>query len=547
MKKNIFIYLLLYFVVKSVIAYNIPSSFIIEHSLRQFVTKIEHEAKPENKIFIQTPFASPLIISSVDKGKLKKKTITKIELVYTSYKLSEKFNQDELNFNRLEKLRKALPFLFSENTIEWVFTVQTACNSPVMGKTFFHGFIIHYRSDATLEEASKEIEYLDILLGEKNTSTTEKVLTKQNKFKMAHVDVKAEFNGGFVALNNYVKEKITNTLAGSNERMKGIILTSFTVDEQGKISNVQIVNGSKTNLDNEVVEKIKQMPLWKPALLNGRNTSSTVVLPIKFYENGKADVPQSLLKENDGFDYASYLITNQGLTMVPIVEKPLITANAVKINLPDSSTFKILERNTQWNNLLIAVDVTGSMYPYLAQVLLWYKENEKIFSPKAKLFAFFNDGDNMSDKEKKTGEVGGIYTGNYNNFETLKNNMKFAMLKGGGGDREENNMEAILKGIAKCKECENILLIADNFATPRDLSLVKHISKPIHVLLCGTNFGINTHYLDLARATKGSIHTANNDIINLHKLAEGEEITIEGTNYIFRNNKFEQIFKKKNK
>ncbi len=547
MKKKLFIYFLFFFIVKNVISVNIPSAYIIENAPKQFVAKIEQEAKAENKIYIQTPFASPLIISSVNKSKLKKKTITKIELVYTSYKLSEKFNQEELNYNRLEKLRAEAPFLFSENTIEWVFTVQTACVSPVMGKTFFHGFIIHFRQEATLEEAAKEIEYLDILLGEKTSSKAEQVLTKQSKFKMAHVEVKAEFNGGFVALNNYVKEKISNELNSNKERIKGIILTSFTVDELGKISNVQIVNGSKTNLDNEVIEKLKQMPLWKPALLNGRNTSSTVVLPIKFYENGKVDVPQSLLRENDGFDYAGYLMTNQGLTMVPIVEKPAITTSAVKINLPDSSSFKILERNNQWNNLLVAVDVTGSMYPYLAQVLLWYKENENTFSSKVKLYAFFNDGDNLPDKEKKTGEVGGIYTGKYNNFEALKNNMKFAMLKGGGGDREENNIEAILKGMAKCDECENILLIADNFASPRDLSLVKHISKPVHVLLCGTNFGINTHYLDLARATKGSLHTTNNDIINLHKLAEGDVIEIEGMEYIFRNNKFEHLFKKKNK
>ncbi|CAG0982675.1 hypothetical protein FLAV_01854 [Flavobacteriales bacterium] len=527
-------------------AFTIPSSFIIENAHQQFIPQLVQDKKNGNKIYIQTPFASPVIISSVNKDILKKKTITQIELVYTTYKLSEKFNQTELNYNRLEKLRKAAPFLFTENTIEWVFTAQTACVSPADGKNYFHGFVIHFRSEATLEEAKREVEYLERLLGEKTSQVTEDVFVKQGKFKMAHVDMLAEFNGGKTALNNHIKENINYPEKNSNTRIKGIILTSFTVNENGKISDVQLVNGSNTHYDSVVVEMIKKMPLWKPALLNGRNTSSTFVLPLKFYESGKVEVAQSLLKENDGFDYAEYLMLNQGLTMVPIKETPVITAKEVKLTLPDSSVFRILERNTEWNHLLVAVDVTGSMYPYLAQVLLWYKENEKPFSPKVKMVAFFNDGDNKPDREKKTGNVGGVYTGNYLGYETLKNNMKFAMAHGGGGDREENNIEAILNATAKCPDCTNILMIADNFATPRDLSLTNQVIHPVHILLCGTHFGINTHYLNLARATKGSVHTANQDIVNLHKLANGDEIEIEGMYYILQQNKFEQVLKKRN-
>lgn len=497
-------------------------------------------------MYIQTPFASPVIISTVNKDILKKKTITQIELVYTTYRLSEKFNQTTLNYNRLETLRKAAPFLFTDNTIEWVFTAQTACLSPSDGRNYFHGFVIHFRPDATLEEAKREVEYLERLLGEKTSVPTEEAFVNQGKFKMAHVDILAEFNGGKTALNNYVKEKINYPEKNSNTRIKGIILTSFTVNENGKISEVQLVNGSQTQYDSVVVEMIKKMPSWKPALLNGRNTSSTYVLALKFYENGNVEAAQSLLKENDGFDYAEYLMLNQGLTMVPVKETPVVTAKEVKLALPDSSVFRFLERNTDWNHLLVAVDVTGSMYPYLAQVLLWYKENEKTFSPKVKMVAFFNDGDNKPDREKKTGNVGGIYTLTNLDYETLKNNMKFAMARGGGGDREENNIEAVLYATAKCPDCKNILMIADNFATPRDLSLANHVACPVHILLCGTNFGINTHYLNLARATKGSVHTANHDIVNLHKLANGDEIEIEGMYYVLRGNKFEQVFKKRN-
>ena len=81
-------------------------------------------------------------------------------------------------------------------------------------------------------------------------------------------------------------------------------------------------------------------------------------------------------------------------------------------------------------------------------------------------------------------------------------------------------------------------MIADNWATPRDLALLKFVNKPIHVILCGATAGINTEYLDLVRANGGTIHTMEEDISNLAKLTEGETVEIGNEVFIIQNGQF---------
>lgn len=64
---------------------------------------------------------------------------------------------------------------------------------------------------------------------------------------------------------------------------------------------------------------------------------------------------------------------------------------------------------------------------------------------------------------------------------------------------------------------------------------------PIHIVLCGTEFGVNEQYLEIAWKTAGSIHTIEQDIEDLTKLADGETITIGAYQYRVSKGKFIQV------
>ena len=188
---------------------------------------------------------------------------------------------------------------------------------------------------------------------------------------------------------------------------------------------------------------------------------------------------------------------------------------------PTNVVTEVLNRNSQWENCLVVTDVTGSMYPYLAQFLLWHQKNLDIRKGNHD-FVFFNDGDNIRDDLKIVGKVGGIYYKKTALYDTLKSKMSLAMQSGFGGDGPENNIEAILFGLEKYPNCKEVILIADNFASPCDMKLLQKIKVPVHVILCGAN-SINVEYIKIAKKTKGSIHTIEQDLYNLDKLSFTED------------------------
>ena len=220
---------------------------------------------------------------------------------------------------------------------------------------------------------------------------------------------------------------------------------------------------------------------------------------------------------------------------VTIVEKPMMVTKIIS-GIPDSSILKILDR-TKWEKTTIVGDVTGSMYKYTAQLLLWVKTNP--IGSLSKNFVFFNDGDNMPDKDKKIGSTGGIYYKTCNTYAEVENLLRGTMLKGNGGDFPENNIEALMTAEKAFPAAEFQVMIADNWAAIKDKALWQHLTKPVRIVVCGaTEFNVNIDYLNLARKTKGSVHLMESDLYNLAGLKEGEILKVGKNSFIVKNGMF---------
>ncbi len=202
----------------------------------------------------------------------------------------------------------------------------------------------------------------------------------------------------------------------------------------------------------------------------------------------------------------------------------------------DSTIFKILKRN-QWNKMLLVTDVTGSMTQYILQLLAWTSVESNL--KRIRSVVVFNDGDNRPDVSKPMGNTGGIYFISPQSAEFVFKELRKVMAKGnGGGDVPENDIEALLKAFENCKDCSEAILIADNLSDCRDFPLLWKVKKPVQIVLCGTNDGINTQYLEIARKTGGSIHTIEQDISNLSKLNEGDTFYVGSQKFMLKDEKF---------
>jgi hypothetical protein len=209
-------------------------------------------------------------------------------------------------------------------------------------------------------------------------------------------------------------------------------------------------------------------------------------------------------------------------------------------NSIDTTVSTVFNRH-KWGKAIIIADVTGSMYPYTGQLLLWLKltSSDGLKRP----FVFFNDGDNKMDDEKIIGKTGGIYSIVSSKYDEVEKTIIKAMTAGCGGDAPENNIEALISAEKLCNSCDSVVLIADNWAPVKDISLLSSITKPVKIVLCGVYGAINTDYLNIARKTKGSVHLIEQDIYELSKMKEGDIIEIKGRKYKIIDGEFKEMIK----
>lgn len=194
----------------------------------------------------------------------------------------------------------------------------------------------------------------------------------------------------------------------------------------------------------------------------------------------------------------------------------------------DSTVFNVLGRHPEWTKASLVLDWTGSMYGYGAEAILWHAMNEER-SGIEQVF-FFNDGDNKKNRKKVPGYTGGVYQVAAKPAEKAMKYFQKVKQKGNGGDSPENDIEALITAISKAPEAKEIILVADNMSCIRDFALLSCLNRPVRIILCGTQRGINHQYLNVAWKTQGSVHTKQSDF-NLAEMAAGSGLTLNDVNY----------------
>ncbi|PLX06844.1 MAG: hypothetical protein C0596_14190 [Marinilabiliales bacterium] len=190
-----------------------------------------------------------------------------------------------------------------------------------------------------------------------------------------------------------------------------------------------------------------------------------------------------------------------------VSEEPMYVAGQ-KVNYKNSAVYIAFSLHPEWDNVLLVADWTGSMYSYVGQIIRWHKLN--IDKELVRNIVLFNDGDDaISSKPKRIGGTGGIYYANPNDIEGLLEQIEIAVDNGDGGDAEENDIEAILAGLNKFQEAQDIVLVADS-SPVRDIKLMYNIEQPVNIIICDT--GNIQDYIRLAYYTGGTITSAYDDI-----------------------------------
>ncbi len=96
------------------------------------------------------------------------------------------------------------------------------------------------------------------------------------------VEKQPEFPGGRQALENYLLANVRYPSEAKKAGVKGRVFTSFVVEPDGQLTNVQLLIGLGYGCDEEAIRAVNAMPCWAPGSQSSRPLRVKYNLPVLF-------------------------------------------------------------------------------------------------------------------------------------------------------------------------------------------------------------------------------------------------------------------------
>lgn len=87
---------------------------------------------------------------------------------------------------------------------------------------------------------------------------------------------------GYPALYRYFRTHLQFPEDATFNQISGTVIVGFSINKNGKPSNIQVIEGVNKSIDREAIRLIEQMPVWVPAMVNDIPITTRLVIPITF-------------------------------------------------------------------------------------------------------------------------------------------------------------------------------------------------------------------------------------------------------------------------
>ena len=91
-----------------------------------------------------------------------------------------------------------------------------------------------------------------------------------------------EFPGGESALMKFIAENINYPKAAQRIGVEGRVTLAFIIDEQGAITDIEVLRGIGAGCDEEAIRVLKLLPNYNPGKQRGVPVKVKMRLPINF-------------------------------------------------------------------------------------------------------------------------------------------------------------------------------------------------------------------------------------------------------------------------
>ena len=91
-----------------------------------------------------------------------------------------------------------------------------------------------------------------------------------------------EFVNGKLNFEEYIYQKIIYPKKARRKKTNGIVTASFIIEKDGTTSTISILKSLPNGCDQAVIDVLKRMPKWKPAIENGKLIRFLYKVEVKF-------------------------------------------------------------------------------------------------------------------------------------------------------------------------------------------------------------------------------------------------------------------------
>ena len=88
--------------------------------------------------------------------------------------------------------------------------------------------------------------------------------------------------GGIETFHNYIQGKLRYPRMAEENSISGTVHVEFVINKEGILSDIKILRGVDSSLDNEVIRALKAAPRWTPGKQRNRPVMVRMSMPVKF-------------------------------------------------------------------------------------------------------------------------------------------------------------------------------------------------------------------------------------------------------------------------
>lgn len=96
------------------------------------------------------------------------------------------------------------------------------------------------------------------------------------------VEIQPKYPGGQLALFRFLSSNISYPLEAQEKGVQGVVYVQFIVNEDGTVSDVEVIRGVHALLDAEALRVVRMMPDWEPGYQSGKPVKVSYKLPLRF-------------------------------------------------------------------------------------------------------------------------------------------------------------------------------------------------------------------------------------------------------------------------